>query len=253
MVGRERGKMNPWFSLKKMIHGVDVVIEVIDARDMDKTRLPLAEKWSGSKRLLMVANKTDLLPKGTHLPKLENGGVYISAKTCDEEEGKKLVRLILARTENRPAKALIIGYPNVGKSTLINMLVHRKVARVSAVAGTTKNMQWINVGPELIVTDYRGMFPVFEKKDELVRKGALNVQGDEDRYAHGFAEKILKSEQLRKWLEKKYDVDLKDAKNSEELLAKIAERRKWFLKGGELNLQEAARNLVRAMMEAPEM
>lgn len=248
----DRGEMNPWSFLKDMIHGVDIVLEIVDARDIPGTRLPLAEKWTGSKRLFMIANKADLLPPGTILPKLQNKGMYISAKSTDENVRMGLMRAILARTDTRPVKVLLLGYPNVGKSTLINMLARRKVARVSAVAGTTKNMQWIRIG-DLIVTDYRGMFPKYEKKDELVRKSALNVQGDEEKYAYNFAEKILKSAQLKKWLEKKFDINLTKVSDSDGVLAKIAERRKWYLKGGELNLQEAAKNLVKAMADAPEM
>lgn len=248
----DRGEMNPWSFLKDMIHGVDIVLEVVDARDIPGTRLPLAEKWTGSKRLFMIANKADLLPPGTILPKLQNKGMYTSAKSTDENVRMDLIRAILVRTDSRPAKVLLVGYPNVGKSTLINMLARRKVARVSAVAGTTKNMQWVRVG-DLIVTDYRGMFPKYEKKEELVRKNALNVQGDEEKYAHKFAEKVLLSVKLKKWLEGKYGISLEGVSDSEGVLAKIAERRKWYLKGNELNLQEAARSLVRSMADAPEI
>jgi ribosome biogenesis GTPase A len=249
--GRVSGEMNPWSSLKNMIHGADVIIEVVDARDIQRTRLPLAEKWAGSRRLLMVANKTDLLLDSSNLPRLQNGGIYACAKESDDRE--KIIKAILARTKNRPVRAIAIGYPNVGKSTLINMLAGRKAAKVSSVAGTTKNIQWISITPELMISDYRGMFPKYEKKDELVRKGALNVHGDEDKYAYQFADKVLKSAQLRKWLEERYDINLEDVTDSEGVLSKIAERRKWYKKGGELNLEEAARSLVRAMAEAPEI
>ncbi|MFH1785965.1 MAG: GTPase [Candidatus Micrarchaeota archaeon] len=251
MKGREKGNMNPWSFLKNMIHSADVIIEVVDARDIKGTRLTLAEKWAGSKRLLLVANKSDLLPKDMELPKLENKGIFISAKDTDERS--RIIKAILSRTSKRPVRAILVGYPNVGKSTLVNMLAQRKAAKVSAVAGTTKNLQWINITPELSITDYRGIFPKYEKKNELVRKGALNVQGNEDLYAYDFAEKILKSNELKKWLEEKYDISLENVSDSQGVLEKIAERRRWYIKGGELNLQEAARSLIRAMMEAPEM
>ncbi|MFH1520409.1 MAG: GTPase [Candidatus Micrarchaeota archaeon] len=249
----DHGEMNPWSILKDMIHGVSVVLEVVDARDIPGTRLPLAEKWTGSKRLFMIVNKADLLPPGTILPKLQNKGMYVSAKSTDENVRMGLIRAIIARTDVRPVKALLVGYPNVGKSTLINMLARKKVTRVSAVAGTTKSMQWIRINEDLILTDYRGMFPKYEKKDELVRKSALNVQGDEEKYAYKFAEKVLKSAKLRKWLEDKFGITLEGVTDSEGVLGKIAERRKWYLKGGELNLHESAKVLVRVMAEAPEM
>ncbi len=249
----DRGKMNKWETLKRMIHGVDVVVEVLDARDIPGTRLPLAEKWAGSKRLLVIVNKKDLLPQGKRIPKLQNRGISMSAKDADENGRWKVLHEILSRTEQRPARALFIGYPNVGKSTLINLLARRKAARVSAVAGTTRDIQWVKVNDDLIISDYRGMFPSEERKEDLVMKGALNIQGYEDIYAHKFAEKILVTPVLKRWLEREYDINLKDAKHSEDVLRIIAERRKWYLKGGEPNLEEAAKNLVRKMAEAPQI
>ena len=249
---RDRGQINKWSFLKDMIHGADVVVEIVDARDIKGTRLPIAEKWAGSKRLLMVVNKIDLLPQGIQLSKLPNKGVYVSARKADEDDRWMLIRAILARTGSRPAKAILIGYPNVGKSSVINMLARRKATRVSPVAGTTKNIQWVRISDELIVSDYRGLFPSKEPKDELVKKGAINVQGDEERYAYKFAEKILRTQKLLKWLEKRYDVNLSAARTSEDILTAIAFRRKWYLKGGEPNLAEVARSLIRAMKEAPE-
>ncbi|MDD5339986.1 MAG: 50S ribosome-binding GTPase [Candidatus ainarchaeum sp.] len=253
MERRDRGKAGEWAFLKGMIHGADIIIEVVDARDVQGTRLPAVERMAGSRRLLMVANKTDLLPGGAMLPKLANKGFTISATTANENQRQALIRAIMARTKTRPVRALLVGYPNVGKSTLINMLAHRSVARVSPVAGTTKDIQWINITPDLTISDYRGLFPKKEAKAELVRKGAMDVRGDEEVHAHPFAERVLRSRVLRSWLERRFDVDLKAAHTSEGILAAIAARRRLFIKGGELNLEEAARLLVRAMKEAPEI
>lgn len=247
----DRGHMNKWSFLKNMIHGADVIVEVVDARDVERTRLPIAEKWAGSKRLLMVANKKDLMGPDARRPILENKGIIISAKNNDEEERWRIIRAIMARTEKRPVRAILIGYPNVGKSTIVNMLARRRAAKVSPVAGTTKNIQWVTITPELTLSDYRGIFPSKESKEELVRKGALNIPEDSERHAYRFADRILTNPSLRKWIEKEYDVDLRDARTSEDVLETVAKRRGWLLKGGMPNLAEAARSLVRAIKEAP--
>ncbi len=249
----DRGRMNKWAFLKDMIHGADVIVEVVDARDIEGTRLPIAEKWAGSKRLMMVANKKDLLPRGAKLRKLQNKGMYFSAKGAGEDGRWELIRAIMARTERRPVRGILVGYPNIGKSSIINLLARRKAAKVSAVAGTTKDIQWVNITPELMLSDYRGLFPGREKEEDLVRKGALNVQGEEEKHAHAFADRALASPVLKKWLEKRYDVSLADARDAEGVLERIARRRGWVLKGGEPNLAEACRSLVRTMMEAPEI
>ncbi len=250
---RERGHMNKWSFLKDMIHGADVIIEIVDARDVQGTRLPIAEKWAGSKRLLMVANKIDLLKPGTMLPKLQNKGIYLSAKKFSEQDRWDFLNGIMARTSVRPVKAILVGYPNVGKSSLINMVVRRSVTRVSAVAGTTKNIQWVKVNDELMISDYRGLFPNKETPEMLVRKGAINVAGNEEKFAYQFLERVSKKPHLVEWLEEKYGIKLKDAKNPEEILEKIAKRRGWCLKGGEPNIEEAARSIVRTMKDAPEI
>ena len=223
---------------------------MVDARNVDGTRVLTAERWADSRSLLLVANKADLLARGAALPR---GLLTLSARRQDPDDRKKLLSAILSRTDARPAKALFIGYPNIGKSSLINMLARRKAAKVSPIAGTTKSEQWITVNEQLIVTDYRGVYPETEAKRDLVRKGALNVQADADSYAHGFADAILRSPVLRAWLEKVYDLSLTRAKTSEDVLEAIALRRGWYLKGGELNIAEASRSLVRAMREAPEI
>jgi hypothetical protein len=249
----DRGRMNRWAALKDLIRGADVVVEVVDARDVPGTRLPVAEKWAGSNRLIILANKKDLLPPGTKLPKLPHNGIFINSKDNDPKQRREIIDTILARTKARPVRAILVGYPNVGKSTLVNMLAKRKAAKVSAVAGTTKNIQWVKITDSLVFSDYRGMFPERVNEEELVRKGAKNVQGNEERFAHAFAEKALGNPTLRKWLEERFGVDLSDAADSEAVLERIARRRGWFLKGGEPNVQEAARSIVRAMTEAPEI
>jgi ribosome biogenesis GTPase A len=247
----DRGKMNKWSYLKDMIHGADVIVEVVDARDVEATRLPIAEKWAGSKRLMMIANKSDLLPEGAKEPVLQNKGIVISAKNNDERERRRIIHAIKERSGKRPIRALLIGYPNVGKSSIINMLAKRRAARVSPVAGTTKNIQWVKISPELTLSDYRGLFPSHEPKDELVRKGALNLPEDAERHAYKFAQRILDNHSLRKWIEERYDIDLRGISSPEEVLDLVAKRRGWLLKGGEPNIAEAARSLVRALKEAP--
>jgi len=250
----QRGKRpkGPWEPLRKLIHAADVIIEVVDARDIEGTRLPLLERWSGTARLLILANKTDLIPKPPAVPE-KSRIVWISARDRSERARNRIIGSILSRTKNRPARAILVGYPNVGKSTLVNTLSGRKAAKVSPVAGTTKDVQWINISGELTITDYRGVFPKKEPVGDLLRKGAMNAGEGEEGYAYRFAEKILGKPALRSWLEKKYDVSLDDAVSGEDLLAALAKRRGWFLKGGEPDSGQAARHLLRAMMEAPEI
>jgi ribosome biogenesis GTPase A len=244
------GGMNKWQELYDLIQRSNVIVEVVDARNVPGTRVLTAERWADAKTLILVANKTDLLHKDAALPR---GILAISARSQDPDERKKLLHAIMSKIAMRPVKALFIGYPNIGKSSLINMLAKRRAAKVSPIAGTTKSEQWIAINTELMVTDYRGVYPETEMKADLVRKGALNVQADAEIYAYGISERILRSPALREWCEKAYNISLAGVKSGEEVLAAIARRRGWFIKGGVLNIAEAARSLVRAMREAPEI
>jgi ribosome biogenesis GTPase A len=241
-----------WASLRKLIHEADIIVEIVDSRDVEGTRLRFAEKWAGKERLLIVANKADLLPEGSKVKTIDR--VFrISAIKAIPEEKKALIEAILSRTKKRPARALLLGYPNIGKSTLINSLSGRHAAKVSPIAGTTKDVQWIRVSDELTIVDYRGVFPEKEQRHSLVIKGAVNVHGDEEAHVYVIAAKILASPVLRIWMEKEYDIKISDDTTPEGLLALMAERRKWYLKRGELNIAEAARSLIRAIKEAPEI
>ncbi len=249
-MGEVRRRKGPWEPLRRLVHSADVIIEVVDARDVEGTRLPLVEKWSGTARLLVLANKADLLPSA---PESAGRIMFISAKDRNDAGVRRIMAAILSHTKKRPARALLVGYPNVGKSTLINTLSKRKAAKVSPVAGTTKDVQWVRIGDDLTITDYRGIYPAREDEGELLRKGAINPSGDMEGHAYRIAERILASPALRAWLEKRYDFSLEEVRGGGDLLVALAKRRGWLLKGGEPNVGEAARHLLRAMKEAPEI
>lgn len=249
-----RSLHDPWNELRKLMRNADVILEVVDARDIAGTRLPLAEKWAGSNRLVAVANKSDLAVREPDISKLPTRTrLLFSAVRATEGDRRILISYIMNRAKGKkqPVRALLVGYPNIGKSSIINLLAKRQAAKVSPVAGTTKNVQWININEGLTITDYRGIYPEKETREALVRKGAVNVDADALRHAYMFAKQALKVPVLREWLCAYYDIDLTLAKDQEEVLTIIARRRGWLLKGGEPNLDEAARHLVRAMREAP--
>ncbi len=230
--------------LKKLIHEADVIVEVVDARDIAGTRLPVAERMSGTSRLIIAVNKIDLVGD-VEIPKR---AIAVSAKNKDDR--KRIINAILERTDKRPVRALFIGYPNVGKSSMINMIARKKIAKVSSVAGTTKNQQWIRINDDLTLTDFRGTYPKKEAKEDLVRKKAINVD-DNPEYGYQEAEKVLRMPKLKKWVFEK--LGIVSAESAEDMLIEIAKKRNLFIKGGEYNLQEASKILLRALRDAPEI
>lgn len=230
-----------------------MVLEVLDARNVEGTRLPKFELAAG-KRLLRIANKADLASDEI-ISRLDNKGfVLMRSKAKNlEKERKKLLKAILRHTEERPLRIVVVGYPNVGKSTIINLLAGRNAVRAGPVAGTTSNVQWIRVSPEILLIDSPGIFPKMENKDSLIKKGAINIGSLEnpEGYAFTLASKCIADEVLRKWLSEYFDISISTEDTPEGLLEKIAKRRNWLLKGGKLNTFEASMALLRAFAKAP--
>lgn len=241
-----------WATFRQLLRKCEIVIEVLDARDLEGTRVRKLEHWAGRERLIKIANKIDLI--SDEKVKLIDKKEYlpISSKSNNKnKERRNIIDAILAKRKQKP-RILIVGYPNVGKSTIINLLAGREVARATPTAGTTTNVQWIRLPEDILLIDSPGVFPEYEKRTELLRKGALNVEQLEsfEFYALKVAQKCITDKELSKWIEKYFDIKLEDD-NPEKLIEKIAKRRKLMLKGGILNINEASKLLLRAFSKAP--
>ncbi len=225
--------------LKHLIYQSDVVVEVVDARDPEGTRIEYVEKLAGNK-LLIVANKSDLNRTSSY--------VNVSAKLRTR---KTLLDAIYSKCNKPRIKVLFVGYPNVGKSSLINMLAGKKAAKVSPIAGTTKGPQWVRIDEHIMATDYRGVFPP-EDKLSLLLKSAINFEKDPEYYGYLVAKKVLSDDMLLKWVCDR--LDLGDFVGDEEnFLVRIARRRNLFVKGGQENIAEAAKVLLRLLKESPKI
>ncbi|MGB9577351.1 MAG: YlqF/YawG family GTPase [Candidatus Micrarchaeia archaeon] len=242
-----------WRKAREIIRDCNVVVEVVDARDPQRTRLEDAEKIAGRKKLLIVANKCDLVSRERVRELRRQGFVTINCKAKNlGPERERLLKAILSRSEKN-LRVAVIGYPNVGKSTIINLLKRRRSAKVTPVAGTTLHVQWVRVHPRVLLLDSPGVFPHEEDKFELFVRGALNVDAlpAPEQYALKAAERVLGDARLRVFVEKEFGVDLGGVERASEVVEAIARRRGWLLKGGELNFFEASKALLRALARAP--
>ncbi len=246
--------------LKRILKEANVVIEVIDARDPDGTRLPEVERRIGRNRLIVVANKADLVGRD-QIGNLRNHGIIpFSARTRDAVSAGRmtLMRAIVAKAGNAKPRVAIVGYPNVGKSSMANLMALGARARVSPVAGTTRSVQWIVTRtPEVFLMDSPGVFPPKEvSKSDTIIRGFVNVEDTSDPEASvdSFIEKYGGEPEWRNWI--KSEFDLKKAGYAvggpaREILEAIAIRRGWLLKGGKPDRDRAARALLRAASSAP--
>ena len=157
--------------LAEQIRRIDMIIEVCDARLPYSSRNPeLSDLGKGKKKLLFL-NKSDLAdPDATARWKeaFRRDGTEAYPLNASRLKGKETVKLIDNATEDivskalekgirKTVKAMIVGIPNVGKSTLINHLYGRNVSRIGDHPGVTKSSQWVKVSPYLEVLDTPGL------------------------------------------------------------------------------------------------
>lgn len=162
-------------ALQEQLKRVDVVLEVRDARIPLATHHPLVEQWVGSKVRVLVLNRVDMiLPQVQQLWmkwfKAQGEQPYFT----DAQDGKGVVAVTQAALKAgveinqrrqsrgmlpRPVRAVVIGFPNVGKSALINRLLQRRVVESAARPGVTRQLRWIRISDQLELLDAPGVIP----------------------------------------------------------------------------------------------
>ncbi len=239
-----------WRVVREAIDEADVVIEVVDARDPVGTRNRKIESLvrEDGKPLLLVMNKADLVPKEwaeEYKRKSEIPVVFISARERKgtgilRREIKRLARPLLEEKER--VKVALIGYPNVGKSTIINTLKGKKAVKTAPIPGYTKGKQLIRLSKRIWLLDSPGVVPI-DDFDELVIKGGFPADKIEEpvKPALKLISRIL--ETRKEALTEKFGIE--DFESEEEILRKIGERRGLIKPGGGVNLEETARWFLR--------
>jgi len=175
---------------------IDIVIELLDARIPMSSRNPMIDDILQGKPRLVVLNKSDLAdPQVTSqwqrffeehglrtLPIDANSGhqVHQIIPRCKELWADKIEAQLRKGIQPRAIRALIVGIPNVGKSTLINRLAGKKIAAVGDKPGVTKAQQWIKIGEEMQLLDTPGiLWPKFEDQTVGLRLAATGAIKEE--------------------------------------------------------------------------
>jgi len=154
---------------------VDLVIEVRDARIPLATSHPRLQRWISGKQHLLVLNRVDMIPApvrqawtawfkaqgqtcwwcdakaGTGVKQLQQAAIRAGEALNDRRAGRGM--------KPRPVRALLLGFPNVGKSALINRLVRQKVVDSARRAGVTRSLRWVRLGQDLDLLDAPGVLP----------------------------------------------------------------------------------------------
>jgi len=176
-------------SLQEQLKRVDVVLEVRDARIPLSTLHPKLNKWLGDKKRVLVINRVDMIPTAARDRWLawfkDNNQV---AYYTDANQGKGVGQITRAAQaagaamnkrrkdrgmRPRPVRAVVVGFPNVGKSALINRLLKKRVVESARKAGVTRQLRWVRISNELELLDAPGIIPAQLTDQEAAFKLAI--------------------------------------------------------------------------------
>jgi ribosome biogenesis GTPase A len=232
---------NYWDVVNKVIDKADILLLVLDSRFVDQTRNEELEQkiLSEGKKLIYVMTKCDLVEKD-YIEKIKDKlrpSVFVSSKkflgTTMLKE--KIIREGYLQGIKDRIKVGVLGYPNVGKSSLINAMKGRKAAPTSITSGQTRGVQNINAGSKIVFLDTPGVIPYSEKDKN---KHALTGSVDFAKTKEPDMAVMSIMEQCPGKIEKYYDVEVSEDK--EQTLEQIALKKKVILKAGEPDTKRMA-------------
>jgi hypothetical protein len=241
-----------WDIVENVIDHSDFVIEVIDARMPEITRNKFAEDLveSKDKKLIIVANKSDFLSKeAMFLYKKKLGKIPFLFVSIRDRQGvtilkRKIFEIIEKRSNPGDVNIGIIGYPNTGKSSLINALCGRKAIIVGSKPGMTRCHQLIRMSPEIMLIDTPGVIPMADiDETKQILMNALDPSNA--KRIDLAAEEIIKIflEQNKRAFERMYKVET-DGKSFAEIVEEIGKSNKMLIKGGKVDTRRVYLRLI---------
>lgn len=230
---------NFWDIVNEVMKQSDIILMVLDARFPELTTNKELKDKAGEKPIIYVLNKSDLADRKIlqKWKKKEKNCIYVSAK---QHQGTTiLLRKIMEVSKGKNVTVGVVGYPNTGKSSIINALKGRKSAPTSSHAGFTKARQLIRVTETIFLLDTPGVLPYLEKdKTKLAMIGATDLTKTKDPDLAAMA--LIKNK--RTLICKHYGVK---ESSPEKILENLAIKYKRLSKGGEPNINEIARMVLR--------
>jgi ribosome biogenesis GTPase A len=234
---------------------IDLVIEVLDARIPYSSTNPLVAEVRGEKPTIQILNKGDLADPDitarwlTHIDAREGVLALVHQQNQPKLNQRLLsrVRSLVTPRQNKPLAAMIVGIPNVGKSTLINALSGRVIAKTGNKPAVTRHQQRVKVGNQLVLWDTPGfLWPRLEPREcgyRLAVTGAITDRVvDPVQIAYFAAEAMVA--RYPDALVETYRAETLD-EGPEAILEAVAKRRGCLRKGGVVDEERAAKTLLR--------
>ncbi len=249
--------------IRESIRYIDVVVEILDARIPRSGRNPNFNDILRGKPRIIILNKYDLADKAVTdlwIKEYESKGIKVIPVSCSTGCGiqkiapaaKEIMRDRIEKDKakgiSRPVKIMMVGIPNVGKSTLINRLVKKNKAEVGNRPGVTRTQQWVRILDGLELLDTPGLLPPKFEDQELAKRLA---------YTGAIKDEIINTEllsySLLEYLRDNYKdllcarykltEDISDMKGYE-ILEYIGKKRGFVISGGEIDTERAANTVL---------
>ena len=248
--------------IQENIKLVDIVLMLLDARAPFSCRNPDLEKIISRKKIIFILNKMDLAsPVLTqqYQQRLQKAGYPTAVMDSSSGKGGKEVLQTIKNVYQQQAeemlskgrrvrspRVMVVGVPNIGKSTFLNCLVGKKAARTGAKPGLTRGKQWVRVREDIEFMDTPGlMWPRVEVTEQGLKLALLNIVGENAYEEYDVALYLLKTLRVKtpQIFFTRYKVE-NDQIGEEELLAEIASNRGYLNKGGTPDIDKTCHLLL---------
>lgn len=249
--------------MQENIKLIDLIIELVDARAPLSSRNPDIDELGKGKARLILLNKADLSSdryndawseyfqkQGCFVVKLDSRsrtGMKTIQNVIQEACKEKIERDRRRGIKNRPVRAMVVGIPNVGKSTFINSFAGKACARTGNKPGVTKGAQWIRLNKQVELLDTPGiLWPKFDDQQVGARLAMLGSVNDEILNLEELAAELgaFLLEHFQPSLEERYKAAFSKDMEPQQILAVIADARSCLQKGGGQDLGKAASFLL---------
>ena len=240
--------------MKEEIKPVDCVIYVLDSRIPRSSINPSFDEIIGNKPRLYVLNKCDLVPfeeliKWQRFFSSMDNSLCVVADSTKKTDGKIIsgiknlnkekIDRFSARGINKTVRAMIIGVPNCGKSTLINSLIGKKKVVTGNRPGVTRGKQWITVDRYVEVLDTPGtLYPDFSDQNKALHLAFVGSVKDD------IVDVVFLSEKLMDFLWKEYPQAIQSRYGDCKTIEQLAQKRNYFLRGGEIDFDRTAKAIL---------
>jgi ribosome biogenesis GTPase A len=246
--------------IKSNLSAVDAVVEILDARIPMSSQNPEMESLIGEKPRMLILNKKDMADDtitDKWIGYFKSKGILAIALDCKNGKGvnaflpaikNQLLRDLVQRRKEkgmvgRPIRVMIVGIPNVGKSSFINRMAKSKRTKVEDRPGVTRTKQWVSLGESVEMLDMPGvLWPKFEDQSVALNLAFTGAIKDDVIDIESVSMKLLEalSGKYPKLLVERYKIEIDNGDDGKVLLEKVGRKRGMLLPGGIVNTERAA-------------